>query len=75
MKRRSAHARVTLTVEIAVHSSWGEKCDLAQVYQQAEREAREHLDRYFNSNAGRDCKCTIVGRPKIDAIIVERDER
>jgi hypothetical protein len=71
VKRYSAHARVTLTVEVAVGSGWGEKCDLAQIYRQAEDEARRHLEHCFH----KDSRARIVGRAKIDAIIAERDER
>lgn len=73
--RRSAHARVTVTLEIAVRSAWGEKCDLAQVYRQGTREAEGHIERFVIEASKNGALVRLVGKPKVEAIITERDER
>jgi phage baseplate assembly protein W len=62
--RRTASARVTLTIEVSV-GAWGDKCELAQVYQQAEVEARHHVETAFRKEK----RARIVGRAKVEAII------
>ncbi len=68
--RRTAAARVTLTIEVNVSSTWGDGCDLAQVYQQAEREARNHVEHHFANQRG----VRIVGPAKVEAIITSRED-
>jgi hypothetical protein len=68
--RRYASARVTFTIEVNVRSSWGEKCDLAQVYKQGEDEARGYLHRAFSDQR----HVRIIGDPKVEAIITAREE-
>jgi hypothetical protein len=68
--KRYASARVTFTIEVNVRSSWGEKCDLAQVYRQGEAEARGHIQRAFSDQR----HVRIVGDPKVEAIITAREE-
>jgi hypothetical protein len=69
----SAGAKVTVTVEVTVGSSWGEKCDLAQVYCQAEREALDTLTSLLSRSER--CSIKVVGKPRIDAIIASKEER
>lgn len=61
-----AKAKVTLTVEIDVGSTWGCDCQLSQLYKQAEDEARNIV----KNNIGR--VAVIIGTPTIEAIITSR---
>lgn len=67
--RKTATARVTLTVEIDVRSTWGDGCDIAQVYRQAEDQARGYLRNAFEKEK----RARVSGKPKIVAVISEKD--
>ena len=62
-----APAKVTVTIEVPVGGSWGEKCDLAQVYDQAIEEALGWVERHIYRDGGR-----IVGKPSVIAVLVPR---
>lgn len=64
-----ATARVTLTVEIDVGSTWDDCCPMTQVYAQAENEARCGIERGLEKFGRR---ARIIGEPKVLAIITER---
>ncbi len=64
MTKPSTSARVTLTVEMNIRSSWGEQCTVAQVRDQAEREAREMLRSELKPTEFR-----IIGEPVVTAIM------
>lgn len=61
-----ATAKVTLTVEIQVSSTWGDDCAISQVYDQAEKAARGAIVNAIGS------RVTIIGTPKVEAIMVTR---
>lgn len=71
-KRVHAHARVTLTVEIAVTDTWGEDCKLDQVYRQAAQsavgEVRNGLARALDCGRAR-----IIGEVKAVAILADKE--
>jgi hypothetical protein len=69
MMKQSAHARVTITVEVSVGSSWGDDCPISQVHKQAAQEAQEKLERLFEKERG---NLRLVGEAKVTVIIVER---
>jgi hypothetical protein len=79
--RYSANARVQLTIEVDVGSSWGSDCTVAQVHKQGEEEAigcvRQLLqeaitgdDRILKDRASR---IRIVGHPKVTAVLAIRE--
>ena len=70
----SAYATAKLTLEVDVSSSWGEKCDLKQVYDQAARDAVNRLQTMMqNSKTGYGIR--IRGEPEVTAIITRKDEK
>lgn len=70
----STHARVTLTIEFSVGSSWGEKCSIEQVHKQAVDEAYGFIENTVKSKIPEARhKIRIVGKPKIEAIIVRSE--
>ena len=68
----SATAKVTLTVEVAVSSTWGDDCPISQIHKQAAEEAmnilRNHIGRVPVSGVSR---ITVLPGAKVEAIIVE----
>jgi hypothetical protein len=67
----TATARVTLTIEIEIPSSWGESCDLAQVHKQASETAVGMLRDHHGKHLIGDGRGRIIGQPKVNAIITE----
>lgn len=63
-----ASARVKLTIEVHVPSSWGKDCKIDQVESQATEEALNIVRR----DLGR--VCTIIGEPVVSMIIVPTKE-
>jgi hypothetical protein len=61
-----ARAKVTLTVEIEVGSTWGDDCSLSQVYDQAARETIQAVKNIFQR------RVTIIGEPTVDAVMVRK---
>jgi hypothetical protein len=62
----TATARVTLTVEIDIGSTWGDDCKLSQVYDQAKEQAVTAVKNVFQS------RVTIIGVPTVNAIVTHR---
>lgn len=60
-----ATARVQVLIEVECNSTWENGCTLTQVYKQAEDDVRRHLGNILGSAPG----ITVVGVPKIAAII------
>ncbi len=79
--KHSASARVQLTIEVDVGSSWGGDCTVAQVHKQGEEEAigcvRQLLDeaRRSDVHALKDWanRIKIIGQPKITAVLAIRE--
>jgi hypothetical protein len=65
-----ATARVTLTVDIEVGSTWGDTCPIAQIHKQATEDALGILRRMKEPN--RVAPYTIVGEPRVRAILVDK---
>jgi len=63
---------VTLTVEVAVGSSWGKDCTIEQVYDQAAREAIGRLNS-MATKYGPHHGMKIIGEPKVDAVLSTRE--
>lgn len=74
--RTSTSARVTVTVEVRVGSTWGPRCDLAQVYGQATEEAIGMLRSAFTETTQRrGDRFRIVGTPRVSAITTDVEVR
>lgn len=86
--RVSATARVQVTLEITPSGGgWGKDCQLDQVYKQAREEAMRELS--FLLQAGkhgfvvkgsgcsitRHCNASVVGKPRVLAVVVEEPKR
>ena len=74
----SAHAVVTVTLEVDVDSSWGGDCAMDQVFKQAEDEALNSI-RFLIQEANKQTpRCgrgiRVQGVPKITGIINKREE-
>lgn len=69
----SVVARVRLTIDIPVRSSWGADCTMAQIYKQAEQDAQDMLRQFFEKNnlIGRAC---VIGEPKVTAVLASNKE-
>jgi hypothetical protein len=63
-----ALARVTLTLEIPISSTWGDKCEVGQVRQQATEEALGKIARFAEKNQFR---AKVIGTPKVTMIFVD----
>lgn len=61
-----AHAKVTLTIELPIESSWGGDCRLDQVRHQAKDAALNQVRKWTN-----DLGVKLIGDPKVAAIVVE----
>jgi hypothetical protein len=59
-----ATARVTLTVEVDVRSSWGGDCTVDQVNRQAAEEAVN----YVEQAAAKDRRIRVIGRPVVTVV-------
>lgn len=71
-KRLRARARAVVTIEVDLDGAWGENCDLAQVYKQAEDELRNKLENWRSSKYEPSfVQYRLIGEPKITAILVE----
>ena len=66
-----ATARVTLTVEVDIKSTWGDDCKLDQIYKQAAEEAVNNLQRHIYRSKAPDI--VIVGQPKVTTILTTKD--
>lgn len=70
-------ARVRVTIEIT-RGTWGENCELAQVYEQAGREALEDVQRALlmlrEIQRGNPLRgAVVVGEPQVLAVIAGRE--
>lgn len=61
-------ARVTVTLEMTVGSTWGGDCPLSQVHKQAKDDARGMLHRTLEKTDAR-----IIGEMQVRAIIVDEE--
>ena len=59
-------ARIQLTVEVPAGSTWGEDCNLAQVFKQSRDAAHEALKRALEGD-----QIKIIGQPVIIAVMAE----
>ena len=62
--RYSAHAKVTVTIEVAAESGWGAGTTMDQVHSQSAEDVLRKLGRLFQ-----DERIRVIGTPKIEAII------
>ena len=62
----SATARVTVTLEIVVPSSWGKDCPVSQVYRQA---AESAVSTIYHAIRASNIKATVVGKPEVTTVI------
>ncbi len=67
--RLRAKAYVTLTVEVECKGPWGADCTIAQVYEQAEDEAKNILNSFESKDGLNGVKA--VGKMGIKTVIVE----
>lgn len=65
MKIRTTSARVTLTLDIAVRSTWGADCSMEQVHRQATEEAVGYIKRLTD----KDRNCVLVKDPEVVAVM------
>jgi hypothetical protein len=66
MSTFSATARVQVTVEVDAGSAWGPDCTVAQVRDQAGREALQRIKNLFTEGKTRFC---IIGEPKVITVL------
>lgn len=62
--RTTTSARVVVEVEVTC-GSWGEQCNLDQVYRQATQEAEGFLRRAFSAAGG---KARLLGVKRVEAV-------
>lgn len=65
--RTTTTARVTVEVEVTT-GSWGEQCQLDQVYRQAAQEAEGTIRRLFGASGG---KAKFLGIKRIEAVTTD----
>jgi len=65
MKNTKAKARVQVTIEIECTSSWGDDCQVGQIYKQAADEALAFLNKLPPG------RVTLVDHPKVIGIAFE----
>ena len=70
-KKYGGYCKVTVEMEIIASSSWGEDCNLAQVYKQGEQDVNGFLERMQkeNKSGGRIRSWEVI---KTSAVIAER---
>ena len=68
----SATARVTVTLEITVPSSWGDDCAVRQIKEQATRSAVASIGHMIR---GSQLKAKVVGKPAVDLVIVLDEQK
>lgn len=72
----TATARVTLTVEVLIRSHWGTGCTIDQVHKQAAEEAVGFIENQVSQKFPEArARLHIVGKPKVDAVIVANPAR
>lgn len=74
-RQTGASAYVTMTVKIKCKGSWGNECQLDQVYKQAAEEAMGAL-RILVEDArkrGNPIELTLIGEPKVTSVLAERE--
>lgn len=54
-------AKVTLTVEVTVNSTWGAECSVQQIFKQAREEAIAMVKRDVKN-------CAVIGEPNVIAM-------
>ena len=73
----SAHAVVTVTLEVDVGSAWGDDCSVGQVHKQAEDEALNSIRFVFQEANKHTPHCTrgirVAGVPKVIAVVNTRE--
>lgn len=72
--KKTASARVTVTIEIDVRASWGDDCRVGQVHDQASREALGQLRQLIEADGHALRQMRIVGTPKVVAILATREQ-
>lgn len=70
----SARARVRLTVDVAIESTWGDECGLGQVFSQAADEA-VGLIRQIDGERRYAGRLTVIGEPIVEAVILPKETR
>ena len=68
-EKYSATARVTLTLEVSVGSSWGEDCTVKQVHDQAAEEALGFVGKLVADHKDR---IRFIGEPAVMAVFATR---
>lgn len=63
----SVSARVTVSLEIAVPSTWGPECKMSQIYDQAKVDALGILRQIAHPH-------TIVGKPTVRAVYAKESD-
>jgi hypothetical protein len=69
LKRVTAGATVTLTIEVSGCGSWGQGTELSQVYNQAAQVAVE----YIKSRCEKDGRIRIVGEPQVRSVLTSEE--
>jgi hypothetical protein len=70
-----ATARVTLTVEVDIKSTWGDDCKLDQIYKQAAEEAVSSLTQHIYRAGGFGGRIKVVGEPNVMCVITTQKDR
>lgn len=71
MSKYGGYCKVIVEMEITASSSWGEDCNLAQVYKQGEQDVNGFLERIHRENRGQIINWKII---KTDAVIASREK-
>lgn len=79
--RATAHARVQVTLDVPVSGSWGPECQIQQIRDQAVESALQELRSGIcinglvsSSNKRPNVEVTIVGQPKVVAVLVGEEQ-
>ena len=70
-----ATARVTLTVEVDIKSTWGDDCKLDQIYKQAAEEAVNSLTQHIYRSGGFGGRIKVVGEPNVMCVLTTQKDR
>ena len=71
MSKYGGYCKVIVEMEILAGSSWGEDCNLAQVYKQGEQDVNGFLERMTRENRGMIKDWKII---KTEAVIASREK-
>jgi hypothetical protein len=70
----TAAARVTLTVEVTVGSTWGGECAVSQVHDQASAEAQGIINALITCDPST-AKIQIIGTPSVRVVLADIDAK